>query len=304
MIKHLVLSGGGHTLFHYAGIFQSLINQNHVNMDEIVSVYGTSSGSIIGAMLCLKYDWNDIQDFIIRCPWEKKLKVGFQKALQVFENNGLYDENLFLHLFKSLLSGKELNVDVTMNEFFQYSNIEFHVYTFELNEFIELDISYLTHPDMKLLDAIRMSCSIPMLIKPICLDGKCYIDGGVKNNYPLQACMGREDSNEENVLGFRNCMKELKPLHENSNITDYLNVILRKCFKLLSNKSPIVLKHELHLETEGVSFEILMDALCDIKIRENLVFRGKLMGEKYLESLKECAQNSENDIEVASNEDK
>ena len=83
MVKHLVLSGGGQTIFNYLGIFQELFDEKHIEIDSIKSIFGTSSGSIIGAILCLKYEWNDIVDYIIRCPWETKLKIELQKHTSI-----------------------------------------------------------------------------------------------------------------------------------------------------------------------------------------------------------------------------
>lgn len=294
MIKYLVLSGGGHTMFHYIGIFKILLKQEYIHLHDIKSIYGTSSGSIIGAILCLGYDWTDIVDYVIRCPWEKKLQIGVDKALYLFQNNGLYDEMLFKKIFEPLLKGKNLSIDITLQEFYSFSNIELHIYTFELNEFVSVDLSYKTHPDLKLLDAIRMSCSIPLLIKPICLDGKCYIDGGVNANYPVNICLENEQCDEKEILGFKNCAKTLQPLDNDSNITDYLNTILRKCFKLLSIPSSTI-THELDIHTNGVSFDELMNALCDKEHRERLVNIGISSAESYIYDAKKDADNDDDD---------
>lgn len=283
MIKYLVLSGGGQTLFDYIGIFDILFEFNYININNINSIYGTSSGAIVGAFLCLKYNWKDVIDYIIRCPWENRLKISIQQAINLFKNNGVYDENLFISLYKSLLSGKNLSIDITLKEFYNYSNIELHIYTFELNEFITIDMSYKTHPDIKLLDAIRMSCSLPLIIKPICQDNKCYIDGGICANYPINECLENEKCDENEILGFKNFGKEIKLIDENSNIGDYINIIIRKCITIIKNKTIPNISNELHLHTDGISIELLIESLCDRDIRENLVNNGKNMAKYFLQ---------------------
>jgi len=291
IINYLVLSGGGQTLFNYIGIFQTLFKSEYIDINSIKSIYGTSSGAIIGAFLCLKYEWDDIVDYIIRCPWENKLKVGINKALKIFEYNGLYDDDLFICIFKSLLCGKNLTIDVTMKEFYEYSNINLHVFTFEINDFIKVDISHKTHPDLKLLDALRMSCSIPLLIKPICCDGKCYIDGGIQVNYPLSECLENEGCNEVNVLGVKNFNNNiLKQINSDSNITDYFHVILKRTLKVLSqmknehvNDVTNELTNEIQLYTEGISFEIIMDALFDKDKRKQMVNTGTSTADLFLQ---------------------
>jgi len=297
MIKHLVLSGGGQTFFDYIGIFSVLLENTYFDMNEIKTIYATSSGAIISVMLALKYEWTDIEDYIIRCPWETKLKVGVKQVFQVLENNGIYDEKLFTTIFKPLLSGKGLSVDVTMKELYTYSNIDLHVYTFELNEFHTVDISHNTHPDIKVLDAIRMSSSIPLLIKPICENELCYIDGGVQANYPLHYCLDNEKCDEVEILGFKNSAVNLKKIDNTSNITDYLNVILRRCFKAISaTNNNVQISNELLLNTQGVSFEILMDALCDLNERTSLVNNGKDIAQEYIlaKGIKNESNNDKN----------
>ena len=285
MIKYLVLSGGGQTIFDYVGIFKVLFEKKYLDIDCIKSIYGTSSGSIIGALLCLKYDWEDIVDYIIRCPWENKLKIGINQAISIFENNGLYDDNLFICIFKSVLKGKNLSIDVTLKELYDYSNIELHIYTFELNEFITIDLSYKSHPECRLLDALRMSCSIPLIIKPICINNKCYIDGGVKTNYPLFECLENEKCSQEEILGFRNFSNEVSIINENSNIGDYFNVILKKCLKAIKSTNNINLTNEITINSIGISAELLLNALCDINIRKNMVDNGVKTGKNYLDSI-------------------
>lgn len=284
MINYLVLSGGGQTIFDYTGIFKVLFEKKYLDINTIKSIYGTSSGSIIGALLCLKYDWEDIVDYIIRCPWENKLKIGINVAINIFQNNGIYDDNLFICLFKSVLNGKNLSTDVTLKELYDYSNIELHIYTFELNEFITIDLSYKTHPDCKLLDALRMSCSIPLMIKPICIDNKCYIDGGVKTNYPIAECLNNENCNEKEILGFKNYSTQINIIDENSNIGDYLNVILKNCLKEINPITKFTISNEIKINTMGISAELLLNAVCDINIRKKMVNAGIELGENYINS--------------------
>lgn len=281
MVKHLVLSGGGQTIFNYLGIFKELFDEKYININSIKSIFGTSSGSIIGAILCLKYDWNDIVDYVIRCPWETKLKIELQTAIRVFDTNGLYDENLFIQIFKPLLSGKHLSLEITLSEFYSYSSIDFHIYTFELNSFETIDISHKTHPHVKLLDAIRMSCSIPLLIRPICRDGECFVDGGIQMNYPIQPCLSLYPGEETEILGVKNFHHhenhEHKTNHitEQSNVSDYLHVFLHRCIKLMrSDLEPPKIPNEIHLYTQGISLEALMETLFDKQKRQRMMEDG------------------------------
>ena len=282
MINYLVLSGGGQTFFSYIGIFEVLFDKQYININDIKSIYSTSCGSIIAVFLCLQYKWSDIVDYVIRCPWNDKLKIGIDEAFNILENNGIYSDNLFMIIFKSLLCGKGLTLDITLKEFYEYSQINLHIYTFEFNEFIEVDLSHTTHPDLKLLDAIHMSCSIPLLITPICRDGKCYIDGGIQNNYPIDKCLTIEECDESTVLGIKNKTCGVNNITENSNINDYIKLFMNKIVKLVTNKPIFDISNELEIVTPGISIDILFDALFDINIRKQMVSDGRIMGDNYI----------------------
>ena len=59
-IKHLVISGGGPLGLRYLGALKKLEQEEFWNLDNIESIYGTSVGAIIGAFICLKYDWETL----------------------------------------------------------------------------------------------------------------------------------------------------------------------------------------------------------------------------------------------------
>jgi predicted acylesterase/phospholipase RssA len=124
-------------------------------------------------------------------------------------------------------------MDITLDDFYIYSNIELHLFSFEINEFKVQDISYLTHPKIKLLDAVQMSCSIPVLMTPVCFEDKCYIDGGITTNYPLSYCIESGKKPDE-ILGFKNKYSDNKNnITSESTLLDFLlNFLFKTIFTL------------------------------------------------------------------------
>ena len=81
-IKHLVISGGGPLGFRYLGALQKLQEERFWCLDDIETIYGTSIGAIIGTFICLKYDWETLNKYIIERPWHDAFKVN---AKQLFD---------------------------------------------------------------------------------------------------------------------------------------------------------------------------------------------------------------------------
>ena len=219
-IKHLVISGGGPLGLRYLGALEKLEKENFWKLDNIESIYGTSVGSMIGAFICLKYDWETLNKYIIERPWNDAFKINATQIFDSYYNKGLYDTKLIEIIFKPLLQAKNIEINVTLKEFYEFSKIDFHIFTFELNKFETIELSHITHPNLSLLQALTMSSAFPGIFMPTIIDKKCYIDGGVMCNYPINQCL-RDNANKDEILG-------IKISHEkdnNAEITEALSLL-------------------------------------------------------------------------------
>ena len=207
-IKHLVISGGGPLGLRYLGALEKLEKEGFWKFDEIESIYATSIGSIIGAFICLKYDWDTLNKYIIERPWHDAFKVNVKQIFDSYYNKGLFDKKLAEIIFKPLLEAKDLSLNITLKEFYDYSKIDLHIFTFELHQFKTVELTHTSFPDLSLLQALTMSSSLPGIFIPTIMDNCCYIDGGVMCNYPLNYCL-RDCLNKYEILGIKSaCDKE------------------------------------------------------------------------------------------------
>ena len=78
LVKHLVISGGGQTMIQTLGSIQHLEENKFIDISNIETIYGTSAGAIIGILICLKYDWTTLHDYIIKRPWKEVFPVNIQ----------------------------------------------------------------------------------------------------------------------------------------------------------------------------------------------------------------------------------
>jgi NTE family protein len=217
-IKHLVISGGGPLGLRYLGALEKLEQEEFWKFDEIESIYGTSIGSIIGAFICLKYDWETLNKYIIERPWHDAFKVNAKQLFDSYYNKGLFDKKITEIIFKPLLVAKDLELNITLKEFYEYSKIDLHIFTFELNKFETVELSHTTHPEMGLLQALTMSSALPGIFMPTIVDNCCYIDGGVMCNYPLNQCL-RDHTNTDEILGIKSSYNKEIDSFANVNVT-------------------------------------------------------------------------------------
>ena len=201
-IKHLVISGGGPLGLRYLGALEKLEKEGFWNFDNIESIYATSVGSIIAVFICLKYDWDTLNTYIIDRPWHDAFKVNVKQIFDSYYNKGLFDKKLAEIIFKPLLEAKDLSLNITLKEFYEFSKIDLHIFTFELHKFQTVELSHSSHPDLGLLQALTMSSALPGIFMPTIIDNGCYVDGGVMCNYPLNYCL-RDCLNKDEILGIK-----------------------------------------------------------------------------------------------------
>jgi predicted acylesterase/phospholipase RssA len=287
-IKHLVISGGGPTLIQMLSAIQELERNNYLDRKEIKSIYGTSAGAILGVLFSLNMDWESINDYVIKRPWHELFSIKVQNILDAYTKKGIYDNTIIEKCFKPVLDAKDISLHITLDEFQQHSNIELHFFTFEVNQFQMEDVSYKTHPKLSLLTAIQMTCALPVMVSPVFLEDKCYVDGGVVSNYPLKYCIEAHNEPDE-ILGFKNKYDNYKRnhIHSGSTLLDFVMGFLFKLINSLStqNVEPSI-KNEIEFNTSLLSIEILKNALKNIETRKELFENGIQTANTYL-SLKE-----------------
>jgi predicted acylesterase/phospholipase RssA len=288
LIKHLVISGGGPTMIQTLGSIQHLEENKFIDINNIETIYGTSAGAIIGVLICLKYDWITLYDYIIKRPWQEVFQINIQNIFDSYTKKGIFDDKTIIKCFKPLLDAKDISMNISLKEFYEYSKIELHMFSFEVNTFQIEDVSYLTHPEVSLITAIQMSCAVPVLMTPVCTENKCYIDGGITCNYPLKYCID-SGKNIEEILGFKNKYEDYNKnlVNSSSSLLDFIMNFLFKIILSISSSSKLQasITFEVISNTDFLSISTLKSALYSNEVREKLYTNGIETALKFLSIL-------------------
>lgn len=291
MIKHLVINGGGPTAFISYGVLRGLCQDQYIDMNNVRSIYATSSGAIVAALVSLKYDWNVLDDYIIKRPWDKVFQLQPEDFFNIFHTKGLFQFNMSREIFQHLLEAKDLSVDITLKELYEYNQIDLHFISLEMNSFEKVNVSHKTFPNITLLKAIEMSSAFPILFKPIFLEGepeKCYIDGGVVDNYPLCCCIEEEECKEEEVLGIKNVGGMFADMNitNDNNLLEFLQSSIYKIIQHLhikhSGNKSIEQEVLCECDTEMSNYYDWLEYLTCRQKREELIQLGSTYASNYL----------------------
>lgn len=287
-IKHLVISGGGPIMIQIMSAIQELERKEFLKMQNIESIYGTSAGAIIGIMISLKFDWDTLNDYIIKRPWQDVFPIKVQNVLDAYTKKGIFDIKTVEKCFKPLFDAKDISLDINMEDFYQLTKIELHIFSFEVNEYKVVDISYKSYPKLKVLEAILMTCALPVLITPVCIDDKCFMDGGVGCNYPLNFCIDAGKEPDE-ILGFKNKYSDERSyINSESTLLDYiLSFLFKAIFNVHNNYVQPIIKNEVIFDTSYLTFDHFKSALSNIENRRELFEKGKQSANKFLENLQD-----------------
>ena len=284
MIKHLILSGGGWKGFYMLGVLQKLFNEKYIKIDEIQSVWGTSVGSLIGIFICLKLDWDSIVEFCSNKPFKvNELELNFENILNIYNTCGIFDIELFYNII-NLFNAQNLDLkNITLKEFYEFSKKELHIFAVNYDTLETVDFNHVTNPDVKLIEALYCSCSIPIVFKPLKINGTIYLDGGINEHFPTTKCCSIKDKDETLGIYIKTLGQEKE---EEINILNYSINLLYKIVFEKQKKQLKNLKNQLIITTPCFNFGKIKNILKNKEKRIKIINAGKNYAYIYLNTKK------------------
>ena len=158
----LVLSGGGARGMAHIGVIEELERRNY----EIVSVTGTSMGSVVGAV----YAMGKLEEFKAWLYSLDKLKV-FRLMDFTLSKQGLLKGEKVLNKMKELMEDRNI----------EDLDIPYAAVAVDL-----LNKREVVFREGKVYDAIRASIAIPGILTPVKTNKTLLVDGGVMDNVPVK----------------------------------------------------------------------------------------------------------------------
>ncbi|MCV6607082.1 MAG: patatin-like phospholipase family protein [Campylobacterales bacterium] len=157
----LVLGGGGARGLTHIGVIDALEEAGY----EIVSVSGTSIGSIVGGIYCAG-KFNEYKEWVLSLS-----KLDVVKLMDLsFSFGGIMSGEKIMSRIEDLIG--EIHIEEL--------NLPFTAVAADLSNKKEFWFQ-----KGKLLTAMRASMAIPSVFTPVDYDGKILVDGGVVNPIPV-----------------------------------------------------------------------------------------------------------------------
>lgn len=258
-ISTLVLSGGGIKGLCYIGVLKKLeeIKEKKNKKNKLIdininTICGVSAGCIFGLLYILGYTSTELTEIFLSLNFKNLKKI---KIMNLVSTYGLDTGEKIMEFLSDLMEKKNFNKEMTLLELFNKTKIDFQIMVTNLNSYSYEKFNYITKPNLKVLDAIRMTISLPFIFSINKLEENIYIDGGIIENYPIKLF----EDNLENVLGIRIVNHGELSDHiiekKIDSIEEYiLNVF--SCFmikKQINTISEQFMNHTIYIHTEDVN---------------------------------------------------
>ena len=274
-IKHIVLSSGSYKGVYMLGVLKHLKDIQYYSINNIENIYAVSVGSILAVLLAMKLDLNDITNYVIDRPWGKLFSIESENLINSLYSKGMLDITIFYSLFENFFKKEKINKDITMQEFYDKYKIRLQFIALNINSFENEVFSHEKTPDLKLIEAVYMSCSLPFIFVPNIYNNNYYLDGGLINPYPLKMCIN-ENKNEDEIMSIFIVDEKIKTtLDESDNILTFglflFNNLIKK--NRVEYKIP-EFKNEILIPTDEMNMTDAISIINSKEVREKMIEQG------------------------------
>lgn len=187
----LVLSGGGQAGWDMLGA----INHIQEEIPSFDAYVGTSVGGVIATLCSVGFHAVELFETLQHVDISNKPSL-----VRCVEEFGLCDSQPLMNSVTKLLEDK-CGPEPTFKTHHERFGVDLVItgvcVTTQQTEYFRWD----THPDMKLMDAIRITCAVPILFVPVKHDDRLYVDGALGDNFPIEYALRTYKDTAKRVVG-------------------------------------------------------------------------------------------------------
>jgi NTE family protein len=212
-INKLAFSGGAIKGIAYVGVFKKIeeliyerrLEESRVDFDavkcnipyfNIKTICAVSVGSIFSLIYLLKFTYAEMLEEVLHKKFDQLKDIRIMNFVSKY---GLDSGVNLISWMQSLMIKKSVNPSITLKEFYDLNGVDFQIMATNLNKYCYKKFNYLETPDVKVLDAVRMSISVPFLFTINEFEGDIHVDGGLIDNYPIKVF----EDDLTHFLGFK-----------------------------------------------------------------------------------------------------
>ncbi|MGB6084148.1 patatin-like phospholipase family protein [Moheibacter sp.] len=281
----VVLSGGGAKGYAHIGALK-VIEAAGVKIDYIG---GTSIGAIIGGLYASGYSAEELEEIMYSLDLNSLImNEKSRKELPFFDKS--YREKYILELpFDNFKLGFPNAISSGQGTSDELTYLFRHVH--DINDFNELPIPFVcvatklsngesvVFHEGYLPQVVTASGAYPTLLEPVYINGEMYIDGGVRNNYPVQEVI---DLGADYIIGI--------DLQEGLLDQEQLNSATKVIEQIISYNISEKSKQQSELVDLSIRPDLVGYSVTSFDQKDQIITAGIVAAEGVYEQLEEIAR--------------
>lgn len=170
----LSIGGGSFKGISFVGALEYLHSRNYLTL--LNEFHGTSIGSVIGILYIIGYLPFEIFKWVYETDMKDISRIDLNN---LFTEYSIIDDNFF-NKVNDIFSKKE-DINITIKDFISKYGIDINIYVVSIKYRKLINVNSEDYNNMRVVDAIKASASIPILFKPFKYGDDYLIDGCCKN---------------------------------------------------------------------------------------------------------------------------
>lgn len=253
MYSHVVFTGGGLGGITYLGVIRYM--QEHGLHKAVREVAGTSIGSFFACMLAMNVLAGELEEYLKEFFQNKENTTLFlmDSILSILDEYGLSDGKMLIRPIKHFVETKYgwKEDTITIRDFVKKTGVNVIICAANVQRQKPVYFSTDTTPDVCLYDALQASMSLPVLMKPVRIQGELYVDGGVCDNIPIS---GFPKSGQQRTLVAK-CAQSVPKDMPCDSFLRYISIVVNMMLYNANNTERLEKHHDvLYLEKSPVPF--------------------------------------------------
>jgi NTE family protein len=179
--ENIVLSGGGVKVIASIGALEVI--QELGILKNIKGFAGSSAGAIIAGALSIGYTVDEIKDIMMDKNFNDFKDYYHLTPLALFYHYGCCAGDAFMNWFGDMVKKKTGNAQTTFKDVYEQYGKYLIITGCCVNKRETHYYSHISNPTMPIINAVRISMSIPGLFSPVKWNDDFLVDGGLLENY-------------------------------------------------------------------------------------------------------------------------
>lgn len=196
----IVIAGGSLRIISFLGCLRYL--EEHDMLRFVRNCVGSSAGALLCFCIALKYTSSEARDFLKShlCGASGGIAdCTAEDVFNLFSQYGVDRGNKLSKFIGDILFEKTGKRDITFMDLAKDHGMNLVVCVTNLSKERHEYLCVDNTPELSVVTALRVTCSIPFVFTPVTINGDVFLDGGLLNNFPLDYFHA---DRQHDILGF------------------------------------------------------------------------------------------------------